>query len=62
MHHWNVALAFLSPKGIIWYQYAPNVVMNEVASWSAMHIAIWWFPEYASRKQRDSHPAVELTT
>jgi hypothetical protein len=29
---------------------APNGVMNEVVIWSAMHITIWWYLEYASRK------------
>jgi hypothetical protein len=50
MHRWKVEPVFLSPKGIVWYQYAPNGVMNEVVSCSTMHIAIWWYPEYASRK------------
>jgi hypothetical protein len=25
--------------------------MNDVASWSAMHIAIWWYPEYVEKTE-----------
>lgn len=36
--------------------------MKEVVSWSASFIVIWWYPEYASRKHKVSHPVVESTT
>ena len=35
--------------------------MKDVANWSDSFIVIWWYPEYASRKQRVSQPEAVLT-
>jgi len=50
-----------NPKSMRTKQYVPHGVMNEVFSSSSLDIKIWWYPEYASRKESKSHPDVEST-
>src|SRR3990170_8006388 len=53
--------ALFNPKGIRTKQYVPHGVMNMVFSSSSLDMKIWWYPEYASRKESRSHPEVEST-
>src|SRR3989337_179044 len=57
----NVEPSLFNPKGIRTKQYVPHGVMNAVFSSSFLDMKIWWYPEYASRKESRSHPEVEST-
>src|SRR5215216_5870850 len=53
--------ALFNPNGMQIKQYVPHGVMNDVFSSSSLDMKIWWYPEYASRKESKTQPEVEST-